>query len=542
MVWNRYKVICVLLFMVSSSFSIAQINRYVVFFKDKNGTAYNTSSPLEFLSQRAIDRRIRQGISITEADLPVNANYVQGVRSTGANTFFTTRWMNGVLIQCDAALIPQIESLPYIDRVEFVAPHERLAIGGRKKTELKTKELRTASSTQAQLQMIGLDEMHRAGYQGETMVIGIFDGGFQGVDVVAPFKHIFDENRINLTVSKDFVTNSGDVFQYDEHGTEVFSIIAAYQDGFYAGGAYEANYQLYVTEDVGTEYRVEEYNWLFAAERADSAGVDIINSSLGYNDFSGTSMDYPTTAMDGETAVVTRAAQMLAERGVLIVCSAGNEGGIAWRIITAPADAKDVLSIGSVNSAGLRAGSSSTGPTADGRIKPDVAAMGVNTSVIKPNGTLGTASGTSLAAPLVTSLAAGVWQRYPNLTNIEVMDAIRKSASQANSPDNLLGYGIPNFTGVVNYIEQAYQENVFEVYPNPIRGDSITIKPFDPNEVAFCKVEMLSALGQVVYEAFVNFSWANRTHTSYVTALPEGVYFMRVWWRDKRYTFKVVKV
>jgi hypothetical protein len=168
--------------------------------------------------------------------------------------------------------------------------------------------------------------------------------------------------------------------------------------------------------------------------------------------------------------------------------------------------------------------------------------MGVNTSVIKPNGTLGTASGTSLAAPLVTSLAAGVWQRYPGLTNIEVMDAIRKSASQANSPDNLLGYGIPNFTGVVNYIEQAHQENVFEVYPNPILGDSITIKPFDPSEVTSCKVEMLSTLGQVVYEAFVNFSWANRTHTSYVTALPEGVYFMRVWWRDKRYTFKVVKV
>lgn len=540
MAWSSCKFFIVL--MLLSAPSWAQVNRYLVFFKDKSGTTYSKSSPLEFLSQRAIDRRIRQGIAVMETDLPVSQTYVQGIRDVGANTFFTTKWMNGVLIQCEEAIIPNIENLPYVDHVELVAPNERLMIGGRSRTELKTKELKTAFSTQAQLQMIGLDEMHKQGHQGETMVIGIFDGGFQGVNTAAPFQHIFDENRIDLASSKDFVTNSTNVFQYNDHGTQVFSIIAAYQDGFYTGGSYEANYQLYVTEDVGSEYRIEEYNWLFAAERADSAGVDVVNSSLGYYDFDGNSMDYPKSAMDGKTTVVTRAAQMLADRGVIVVCSAGNEGGIAWQIITAPADAEDVLAIANVNGSGLRAGSSSIGPSADGRIKPDVAALGVNTSVIKPNGTLGTASGTSLAAPLVASLAAGVWQRYPALTNLEVIDAIRNSASQAKNPDNFLGYGIPNFKGVVNYVEESHQENVFEVYPNPINGDSITIKPFDPDEVNFCKVEMLSSLGQIVYEASVNFSWANRTHTSYVNTLPEGVYFMRIWWGEKRYTFKIVKV
>lgn len=538
--WSSLKLFIVLVFVATTGFG--QVNRYMVFFKDKSGTAYSTSTPLNFLSQRAIDRRIKQGISVAPEDLPVNRNYVDGVKDAGADTFFTTRWMNGLLIQCDAVLISAIEDLPYVDHVELVAPNERLLVEGRKRVELKTKELKTASSTKVQLQMIGLDEMHDAGYEGQNIVVGIFDGGFQGVNTAAPFQHIFEEDRIDLAISKDFVTNSSDVFQFDNHGTQVFSVMAAHQEGFYEGGSYEANYQLYVTEDVGSEHRIEEYNWLFAAERADSAGVDIVNSSLGYYDFDTPSTDYPKAAMDGKTTVVTRAAQMLADRGVVVVCSAGNEGGIAWQIITAPADAKDVLAIANVNSMGERAGSSSIGPSADGRIKPDVAAMGVNTSVIKPNGSVGTASGTSLAAPLITSLVAGVWQRYPNLSNIEVMNAIRNSSSQATNPDNFLGYGIPNFKAVVNYVEEAHQENIFEVYPNPITNDSITIRPFDPTQVTSCKVEVLSSQGQTIYETMVNFSWSNRTYTSSVTGLPSGMYFMRILWNDKKFTFRVIKV
>lgn len=536
---NRWTLLYV--FLLTSFTAVAQVNRYVVFFKDKAGSTFSSSAPLDFLSQRAIDRRIRQGISITEADLPVNDSYVSGIRQTGVQTFFSSRWMNAVLVQCDLSKVSEIEALPYVTRVEFVAPNERLMIPGRRRTALKIKELQTASATQPQLQMIGLDEMQRTGYRGEGMSIAVFDGGFLGVDTAPPFQHIFNDGRIDLTTSMDFVTNSTDVFQYDEHGTQVFSVIAAYQEGFFSGGSYRSNYQLYVTEDVGSEYRIEEYNWLFAAERADSAGVDVVNSSLGYYDFNNISMNYPKSAVDGQTAVVTRAAQMLADRGVIVVCSAGNEGSIAWKIVTPPADAKDVLAVGNVNGAGIRAGSSSTGPTSDGRIKPDVVALGINTSVIRPSGALGSSSGTSLAAPLIASLAAGVWQRYPHLTNLQVMDAIRNSASQADQPDNLLGYGIPNFEGIVNYLEESNQENIFEVYPNPA-DDSITIKPFDPTQVTTCKVEMVSAIGQVVYETSVNFSWLNRTYTSYVTTLPVGVYFMRISWGDKKYTFRILKV
>lgn len=538
--WSSVRLTFLLIFVGAAA--MAEVNRYMVFFRDKTGSIYSTALPNQFLSQRAIDRRIQQDILITDQDFPVNASYVQGISGVGAEVFYTTRWMNGVLVQCDAALVASIENLPFVARVEFVAPNEKLLSSGRLKSNQKTKGPKSAVKTQAQLQLIGLDEMQASGYKGEMIHIGIFDSGFQGVNITAPFQDIFAENRIDLVVSKDFVYNAPDIFQYDEHGTEVFSIIAAYQEGDFTGGAYAANYQLYVTEDVNTEYRIEEYNWLFAAERADSAGVDVINSSLGYYDFDDTAMNYPKSAMDGKTTVVSQAAQWAADRGIVVVCSAGNEGNIAWQIITAPADAMDVLAVANVNSVGQRAGSSSIGPSADGRIKPDVAAMGVNTSVITPNGSISNVSGTSVSSPLVTSLVAGLWQRYPELSNKELMEAIRKSASQANAPDNLLGYGIPDFRAVVNYLEQRPQEKVFEVYPNPILSDTFTIRPFDPNQITSCRVELLSSQGQVVYTMEANFSWLNRTATVNLSPVRAGLYYLRIWWGEKRYIYKMIKV
>src|SRR5688572_6229873 len=317
MAWSRC--LATLVLMSSMFVATAQENRYMVFFKDKTSSPYSTAQPLDFLSQRAVDRRVRQGISVTEQDIPVNENYVQGVSDAGANVFFRTRWMNGVLVQCNASLIPTLEGLTFVDHVELVAPNKKLLSSGREKGHQKSKGAKVVAKTQLQLEMIGLDEMQSAGYKGETIYIGIFDSGFQGVDGALPFQHIFTEGRIDVELSKDFVFNSDDVFQYDEHGTEVFSVIAAFQDGNFIGGSYEANYQLYVTEDVNSEYRIEEYNWLFAAETADSSGVDVINSSLGYYDFDDTSMNYSKNEMNGNTTVVTKAAQFATDRGIIVV-------------------------------------------------------------------------------------------------------------------------------------------------------------------------------------------------------------------------------
>jgi len=520
----------------------AQTNRYVVFFKDKTNTPYSVDQPAAFLSQRALHRRQEQDIAVTDRDLPVVPAYVSGVAASGAKTFFTTPWLNALLVECETSLLSTLSQLAFVDHVELVAPGARLASGGRKQQTSQAKTHVTGTRTQAQLTMIGLDAMQDAGYRGENILIALFDGGFPGVNSSAAFQHVFQEGRLDEQACVDFVGNTGNVYQYDDHGTAVLSVIAGYQEGNFVGGSYEATYQLYVTEDNATEYRIEEYNWLFAAERADSAGVDIISSSLGYYDFDDTSMNYTRSQLDGKTTVVSQAAQWAADRGIVVVCSAGNEGSNAWQKITAPADARDVLAVASVASSGVRAPSSSKGPSADGRIKPDVAAMGVGTAVIRADGSGGTLNGTSLAAPLVTSLAAGVWQRYPSLSSHSIIEAIRNSSSQASTPDSLIGFGIPNFRAVVNYIESHPQEELFTVYPNPVSADTLVIKPSDPNVVTTCRVELVSTDGKVLYTHDVSFSWLNRMYTADLSSFRAGLYFVRITWQDRRYIYRIVKV
>jgi serine protease AprX len=521
----------------------AQENRYMVFFTDKEGVAYSTSNPIEFLSEKAIARRLSQGVDISEQDLPVNASYVAAVGEVGVDVFFTTRWLNGVLIQCEPDVLPDVQSLPFVDRVELVAPFPQLQSGRRRSLNLRRKSNHTGVETQNQLRMIGIDAMHAAGYGGEGVAIAVFDSGFPDVNNVPAFQHIFSDDRFAPTLSYDFVHNSEDVFQYDDHGTEVLSVIAGLIPDAFTGGAHDASFQLYITEDVPTEYRIEEYNWLFAAERADSAGVDIIHTSLGYYDFDDASMNYTLAQMDGKTAVVSRAAQWAADRGILVVASAGNEGAIpSWGIITAPADARDVLAVGAVNSSLQKTGSSSIGPTADNRIKPDLAALGASVKVVKSNGVISTSSGTSLAAPLITSLAAGIMQRYPDLTNLEVMALMKQTASQAKNPDNLLGFGIPNFQAVVNFQERTVQTRSFEIYPNPLKRDTLTISPFDPDIVRSCEIEIVSAQGQVLGRDTAQFDWLNRNYKANLSGLASGVYYIRVFHEKRRHTFRLVRL
>lgn len=521
----------------------AQENRYMVFFTDKEGVSFSLANPGDFLSPKAIDRRLMQGIDVTAQDLPVNHFYVEGVRDAGASTFFTTRWMNGVLVECAPETLPAIEALPFVDRVEFVAPLSQLQSGGRRAFNLRRKDNHLESETQSQLQMLGLQHMHASGATGEGVTIAILDSGFPGVNVLPAFAHIVSDHRFVTEVSYDFVHNSSDVFRYDGHGTEVLSVMGALIPDAFTGGAYDATFQLFITEDVPTEYRIEEYNWLFAAEKADSAGADIIHSSLGYYDFDDASMNYSRDQMDGETAVVTNAAQWAADRGMLVITSAGNEGNIAsWRIITAPADARGVLAIGGVNSSLQKTSSSSVGPTADGRIKPDLAALGASVKVVKASGQIATASGTSLAAPLVTSLAAGVLQRYPGLTNTEVMDLLRETASQANHPDNLLGFGIPNFQAVVNFREQTPQEQPFEIFPNPLLNDTLMVRPSDPNVIQSCEIQLVNAQGAILRRNTVRFDWLNRSYRADLSSLAAGIYYVRILDQKTRHTFRLVRL
>jgi hypothetical protein len=533
----------ILLTWLVSVCAYAQQNRYMVFFKDKEGIAYTTDNPIAFLSQGAVDRRILQGIDVDVRDLPVQQAYVEGVRGAGAKVYHTTRWLNGALVACEPSVINGIQSLPYVDRVEFVSPPPGGQSGGRRSFNLRSKNNQAGIETESQLAMLGIHRMHEADYTGAGVTIAVLDSGFPGVDKVPAFRHIFEGGRFAQSVSYDFVHHSADVFQYDDHGTEVLSVIGAQIPDAYTGGAFAASFQLFITEDVVTEYRIEEYNWLFAAERADSAGVDIIHSSLGYYDFDEPSMNYSLSQMDGKTAIVTQAAQLAADRGIIVVTSAGNEGNIAsWRIITAPADAVDVLAIGGVNNAREKTNSSSVGPTSDNRIKPDLAALGMGVKVVKATGQISSASGTSLAAPLVTSLVAGVVQRYPDLTSREIIALLKQTASQATHPDNLLGYGIPNFQAVVNFQERVPQDNVFEIFPNPLKDDTLTISPNDPTLIDSCEIEIISAHGQSLGREMARFDWLNRNYRANLSSLASGIYYVRVFAEKRRYTFRLVKL
>lgn len=519
--------------------SHAQDNRYVVFFKDKSGSTFSTSDPSPYLSVRAIERRNRQRISVTELDFPVNPGYVQGVKSSGATVLYTSRWMNAALMVCNENLVDDIEGLSFVQGVVFVAPGDKPSNSGRKRSGARKMDSGTNAVTFNQLSMLGIDEMQVAGYRGEGINIAVLDAGFPGVNAVEPFRDIFDENR--LTATYDFVHDQQDVFVQNDHGTSVLSVIGGYVPDVFTGGAYKASFQLYITEDVSSEYRIEEYNWLFAAERADSAGADIINTSLGYNTFSDAAMNYTQADMNGITTVISRAAQLASERGIAVVSSAGNEGNNSWRIITSPADNAFVLAVASVNNVGVRSPVSSVGPTADGRIKPDVAALGVNVSVVRGDGNMSMVSGTSLSAPLVTSLLAGAWQRYPDLTNIELMNAVRSSASQSENPDFLIGYGIPNFKAIVNKLDWVPQEKRVSVSPNPIR-DTLIIRPNDPEQVSSCIVEILSLQGQVIGNQQVEFDWLNRNYIADCSKLASGMYFLRVWIGQEIFSFKLVKL
>lgn len=540
MILNKF-VFGIFLGLVSVVTTTAQVNRYMVFFKDKSGTPFSTSNPSLYLSQKAIERRTKQSIAVTELDLPVNPNYLQNVRATGASTFFKTRWMNGVLVQCDASLIPTIQAIACVKSVEKVAPNARLMNSGRVMRELKNNAGNvTGASTQVQLQMLGVDKMHNDGFHGEGITIAVLDAGFPGVNTTDPFQLLRNDSRINIDASYNFVNNTTNIFQFDSHGTEVLSVIAAYQESIFTGGAYKADFQLYITEDVATEYRIEEYNWLFAAERADSAGADIISTSLGYNEFDDPGMDYDKSDLDGKTAVITKAAQFAADRGMLVIASAGNEGANSWQTITPPSDAVDVLAVANITTQGTRNVTSSIGPSADNRIKPDLAALGTNVSIITPSGSVSTISGTSLAAPLITSLAAGVWQRYPDLTNKAIVEVMRKTASQANQPDNLIGYGIPNYKAVNNYLLYTPQTKVFEVYPNPFLG-TINISPKNPVDISACRFQCVTLQGQVLADYNIEFNWLNPTSPIDLTNLSAGMYIVRLWYNNAVYVFKVVK-
>ncbi|MBO0358510.1 S8 family peptidase [Hymenobacter sp. BT186] len=468
----------------------ATVRKHLVYFRDKAGTPFTVGQPQQFLSARAIARRTRQNITVQPRDLPVNPSYVAQVKAVpGATVWYSSRWFNAVVVNCDSTTLGAVQALPFVrtaqtlNRTAPVASPRKQDVLPTGTDQQRGQANPVYGTAYEQARMIGAVAMHNAGFRGEGMQIAVFDDGFPGVNTTSPFASLRSEGR--LLDAYNFVERNTAVYGRDSHGTNTLSTMAANETGVFVGTAPKATYRLYLTEDVFTENPIEEVNWLVAAERADSAGVDIISSSLGYRDFDVLYINYAYSDLNGRTAISTRAAAVAARVGMLVVNSAGNEGARPWQKILAPADADSILAVGAVDSLRNYAGFSSQGPSADNRVKPNLAAQGSQAAIVNALGQPGRGSGTSFACPVLAGMVAGFWQANPTLTAQQVISFLQRSASQYTNPDNLLGYGIPNFVVAYNLANPgtplatagpAGGTQQLVVYPNPLDGNDINLQ------------------------------------------------------------------
>ena len=405
--------------------------------KDLQHTPFSVSRPEQFLSARSIERRKRQGLSVDVTDLPIAPAYLDSVSRTGIEIVGQSKWNNTLLVKIHKEKeLNKLNSLSFITRKlkVFSSPD---SITERKRSSFR-KELNSWESgpthygaAAEQLKSLGGQRIHERGFYGNGMMIAVLDGGFMNADRI-PALH-----GVKLAGLKDFVVpKSNNIFEEMEHGTMVLSTMAANAPNLYVGVAPEAQYVLVRCEDERTES---------AAEYADSLGVDVINSSLGYHDFDDVKTNHLYWEQDGETALISHTASMCADKGIICVNSAGNDGMGVWKKINFPADAKDILTVGSINEQGKNAAFSAVGPTADGRIKPDVMAFGSPASVITGRGAIINDNGTSFSSPLIAGMTACLWQALPHKTAKQIIKLVKMAGNNQQHPDNIYGYGVPDF-------------------------------------------------------------------------------------------------
>ena len=428
-------------------------NKYWVEFTDKNNSPFCTCRPAEFLSARALERRARAGIAVVENDLPVNPQYVNGLKINGVKIHATSRWLNAATVIADSAAASGLRNLPFVKKVEYIGRHipaknppnrpakKRAHIDGYPHPEGGGEP----GYAGLQNSLLDLPPLYMAGHRGSGIFVVVMDGGFTNVDTLPFFDSVALQGR--LFPGWDFVEHDGSLYEGAQHGTSVLSVMAANLPGYFVGAAPDATYFLLKTEDTAGEYPVEEANWIAGAEWADSIGADIVNASLGYTVFNDTTLNHKYIELNGRTAIGSRGAAVAATKGMIFSNSAGNEGDGTWRHIGVPADAQGLIAVGAVDYEGKRASFSSVGPTPDGRIKPDLVAPGDQVVTAGGLGTqLGLSSGTSLASPMLVGAITALWSAFPDKTAAEILDAVFRSADQSENPDNERGYGLPDMT------------------------------------------------------------------------------------------------
>jgi len=511
--------------------------RYRIEFTDKVGSAYDLSHPEDFLSERALSRRNRYHIPVDENDLPVSAVYLDSLRKHGFKVLYTSRWFNFATV---AVVSPEdtagVSDWNFVRSIKLTRPENVL-----KNAESKWAKIQAPATTSAQAEpedqygyssdqvaQLNGKILHENSFKGQGMLIAVLDAGFRAANQQAVFDSLFQQNRMLGT--RDFVNPASDVYQEYQHGMNVLSLMAANTPGTLIGTAPDASYYLIRTEDENSEYPVEMDNYIAGLELADSIGADVINASLGYFNFDDPAYNLSYDELDGKTLMITRAVELAEEKGMIVCVSAGNEGDNTWQHIIAPADANGILSMAAVNTEGERARFSSIGPSADGRIKPEVAACGWDAWIQKYPNEIGTSNGTSFASPLVAGLTACLWQEYPGKTPAEIIDAVIQSASQYASPDNYLGYGIPDFEKASLLLQKTAtkdeSEKQWKVSPNPfVNNIRLEYQGQGLLDDISATCILISGTGTILKEERLSgrIQWVN-----HLGSLPSGMYFLQV--------------
>ena len=535
------KNIFLFLLFISSGIIFAQEDAWV-YFTDKPDAEYYFANPLEMLSQKALDRRANQGITLDEIDIPLHQAYITAItEAEGITVMAKSKWLNALHIRGTEEAINALNDLEFVDYIDFA--NKLLNTSGRVLQPTQTTTVNKVLDIQEnfnyglssnQITMLNGDQLHQQDFTGTGITIAVLDAGFPGVDTAQPFQRLFDNNLILGTY--DFVTDSEDVYTADSHGTIVLSAIGGYTEGELVGTAPDAFYYLFRTEDNTSENPVEESYWVEAAEAADSLGVDVINTSLGYFHYDNPNYNYTYADMDGQTSFISRGSNIAFSRGMICVTSAGNSGNTANPNIGVPADGINVLTVGAVDENEEYGSFSSIGPSYDMRVKPDVMARGVNTICSDTSGNITAISGTSLASPVMTGMVACLWQALPTMTNTQIVQLIKESSDRYNEPNVQYGYGIPDFalalgSGLsVNDIDKTK----FALYPNPV-DTTINITTIKEEETA--TISIFNNLGQLVLQGSLSINNASLS----LMSLSSGLYTYQLVSGENTQTGKLIK-
>jgi len=527
-------------FFFTDSLQSQETVMYRLHLKNKGNPPFSITNPDEFLSAKSIERRNRQGLTVDHFDLPLDPTYFEAISETGATIRTHSKWVKTVVVHLtDMDILPKLESLPFVDTLYCVWRGElpislRTYLNNPLEPDTQQNTINSYGAGFTQIALNNGHFLHEAGFRGKGVEIAVLDAGFINVNIIEYF------NQERIKEIKNFTHEVSDILrESNDHGTRVLSCMLSDKSGELVGTAPEADYYLFRTEVVKDEFPVEEDYWIAALEYADSLGVNIVTSSLGYTTFDDESMSHSQEQLDGQTAPISIAANLAASRGMLLFNSAGNEGNNRWRKISFPADAEHVITVGSINRDSTRSSFSSLGYSADNRIKPDLMAMGSGVSAIDNSGIIRNSNGTSFSTPIIAGLAACLWEALPDLNSFEMLDLLRESGNKFHDPDSLMGYGIAD-------VYKAYLSKQTAVGQIPVFSDPVyvSINPFDnrlyinmtnQEQYSRCALDIYTALGNRVL------STKNLSGSIDVSSLPKGIYIVYLRSDNTQWVRKLVK-